>query len=165
MTAGSLGVVRVVGVDPGPIPGVAMLVTGAGRTRAAVFQCNADAVLTLLGMLLDSQPAAALTVLAVEQFIVGRRAARSAAPGAGMVTREMVGAVARLGDALPGIHVVRRAAHDVMRWATDERLDAAGLLSVTRGMPHARAASRHALYAAVRDGNLPDPLSSKVRAP
>jgi hypothetical protein len=51
----------------------------------------------------------------------------------------------------------------VKPWATDERLAAAGLLDPTKGMRHARDAARHALFCAVRDFGLPDPLSAKAR--
>jgi hypothetical protein len=47
----------------------------------------------------------------------------------------------------------------VKPWATDERLEAAGLLDLTKGMRHARDAARHALFTAVKDGGVPDPLS------
>jgi hypothetical protein len=54
---------------------------------------------------------------------------------------------------------VERPAAAVKPRATDTRLDRAGLLAPTRGMPHARSAARHALYAAVPAGLLADPLS------
>jgi hypothetical protein len=52
----------------------------------------------------------------------------------------------------------------VKPWAVDKRLHAAGLLDMTAGMRHARDAARHALFCAVKDYGLPDPLSSKAGA-
>jgi hypothetical protein len=55
-----------------------------------------------------------------------------------------------------------RSAADVKPWATDTRLQAAGLLDLTKGMRHARDAARHALFCAVCDFGLTDPLSRKA---
>lgn len=150
----------VVAVDPGPIPGVVMLRQG----RTAVFQCDPDSVIWLVRELVTGGQVVARRVLAVERFVVGMRTARTSMPKAGQITRDMIGALTELGRTLPGVTVVQRCAADVMPWATDKRLSAAGLLDLTKGMPHARAAARHALFSAVRDGDLPDPLSTKVRA-
>jgi hypothetical protein len=151
----------VVAVDPGPIPGVVML-CGADRS---VFQCDPDSVLWLVQKMLTVNLLHSRRILAVERFVVGMRAARSATPKAGAVTRDMIGALTELGRSLPGVTVALRCAGEVMPWASDKRLKAAGLLEVTKGMPHARSAARHALFASVADCNLPDPLSTKVRAP
>lgn len=157
------GLALVVGVDPGPIPGVAVL--GVDRDKASVtqliLQCEPDTVLTLVGNALTSSRRWELRVLAVERFVVGSRAAHLATPKAAAITRDMVGAVAAVGLGVPGVLVVQRSASEVMRWASNKRLHAADLFTPTRGKPHARAAARHALYAAVRDCNLPDPLSTR----
>jgi hypothetical protein len=158
------GSARVVGVDPGPIPGVVMLTVGPGGVLASVFQCDPDSVLWLAREMLTRGPAVGRRVLAVERFVVGMRAARSSNPQAGVVTRDMIGALTELGHTMAGVSVIRRSASEVMTWSSDKRLSAVGLLGRTKGMPHARAAARHALYAFVRDCNHPDPLS-KVRAP
>jgi hypothetical protein len=64
-----------------------------------------------------------------------------------------------------GIPVHVRGASDVKNWATDARLQAAGLWEVTAGMPrHARDGGRHALYCAVHHCGLPDPLSRRGHA-
>lgn len=209
---------RVVGVDPGPIPGVVALSAGPGPLRASVFQCDAGSVLWLVrrallvhpdegssGLtgfaaggwirpqehhshrdpcdhvpacltvadvarwydvplsVLGHVPAPPRIVLAVERFVVGPRSSRLSTPQAAASTRDMVGKVLALGAELSGVTVVQRSAAEVMPWASDKRLSAIGLLSVTKGMPHARAASRHALFAAVRDGGMPDPLSTRAR--
>jgi hypothetical protein len=51
----------------------------------------------------------------------------------------------------------------VKPWATDKRLTAAGLLAMTAKMADARDACRHALYTAVHDAGIPDPLSAAGR--
>ncbi len=61
-----------------------------------------------------------------------------------------------------GVKLAVRHSSAVFPWATDKRLRAAGLYEATTGLVHARAASRHALFAAVHDGGLPDPLSRRT---
>ena len=141
---------RVLGVDPGPTPGIVLLTAAHGRLEAReVVQCSAG-VLHLVLAALDPYHA----VIGVERFVVGRRASRSASAHAGAETRDQVGALEVL---YPQARF--RTAAQVKPWATDERLDAAGLLEATKGLRHARDAARHALFAAVHDGVIPDPLS------
>ena len=152
---------RVVGVDPGPVPGVVMLTRGAEPLHASIFQCDPDSVLWLVQALLVSHNAepASRIVLAVERFIIGMRSARLSTPRAAAITRDMVGAVVELGRGLRDVTVVQRRAADVMPWASDRRLARAGLYDTTKALPHARAAARHALFSAVRDCGLTDPIS------
>src|SRR5690606_15573006 len=97
-------------------------------------------------------------ILAVEKFVVGRRAARSATAKAGEITRNLIGELQALDEAA---HL--RPATQVKAWATDKRLEAAGLLDKTKGMPHARDAARRELYAAVHGGGWRAPLSKKAQ--
>jgi hypothetical protein len=161
------GSALVVGVDPGPVPGIVVLRTGLDRpVNPSIFQCDPDSAPWLVReMLSDNTLTYDQRVLAVERFVVGPRAARSSTAAAARLTRDMVGALVALGTALPAVRVTVRSAAQVMLWATDCRLDRVGLLTATTGMPHARAAARHALYATVADCGVPDPLSRKVRAP
>jgi hypothetical protein len=152
----------VLGVDPGPIPGVVRLHLeyGHGPTRlleAEALQVTPRLILPTLTMLAQGDGCA----VAMEQFVVGRRAARSSTPAAGGITRTMIGAVTAW-SANRGARLHTRAAADVKPWAVDKRLHAAGLLDMTAGMRHARDAARHALFCAVKDYGLPDPLSSKA---
>lgn len=149
----------VVGVDPGPIPGIVVLCVGSVPVSPSIFQCDAGSAPWLVRETLESRLPWDRRILAIERFVVGPRASRSSTPKAGQLTRDMVGALTALGADLPGVRVVQRSASEVMPWATDVRLDRAGLLEATKGMQHARAAARHALFAAVRDGGAPDPLS------
>jgi hypothetical protein len=156
----------VLGVDPGPIPGVVALSITDGRLQAVqVFQvAPAGYTLPLVGWLIDCAQPTARTVLAIERFVVGPRAARSSSPKAGQITRDLVGALQTVAE-LKGVEVVLRPAAAVMPWATDKRLEAADLLDLTKGMQHARAAARHALFAATADCGLPDPLSKRGPTP
>lgn len=150
----------IVGVDPGPTPGVAALHYEQGKQLSArVFQCDADSVNWLVYSLLTFYPG--LTrLLAVERFVVGGRASRSSTPKAGAVTRNMVGALEALAVRDRATFVLRSAS-EVKPWATDERLAKAGF-PLPKGMTHARDAARHCLFAAVHDGGIPDPLSKST---
>jgi hypothetical protein len=153
----------VIGVDPGPIPGVVRLHLeyGHGPTRlleAEVLQATPRLILPVLDMLSDHNR----TAIALEQFVVGRRASQSSTPAAGVITRTMVGAIDAWASDLSERSCVARSAAAVKPWAVDKRLHAAGLLDMTAGMRHARDAARHALFCAVKDYGLPDPLSSKA---
>lgn len=155
----------VFGVDPGPLPGIVRLhLVPAGAAALTTRLASAEAVQSTPGALtavLDGLAAgSSRTALALERYVVGSRAARSAAAAAGSATRGMVGVVEAWGN----VHCYRvhlRCAADVKPWATDERLHALGLIDLTKGMRHARDAGRHALFAAVRDYGLPDPLSRR----
>ena len=155
----------VIGVDPGPVTGIALL----GRLgRIEVAQCTPGAVLAVIAALIGEVPDAQVVIVAVERFVVGPRAARSSTPAAGRVTRGVIEEIARefkACNAPAGTRLVERSAAEVKPWATDRRLDAAGLLALTKGMTHARDAARHALFAAISDCGVPDPLSTRNRSP
>ena len=153
---------RVVGIDPGPVPGIVVLDAQAGVLLGAeVLQCTAGLAPLLLEKLILDVP----SLVATERFVVGRRAGRSAAAAAGARTRDLVGELRHVVDTEQRHHGrsrwIDRSAGEVKPWATDARLDAAGLAALTKGMRHARDGARHALFAAVRDGALPDPLSRR----
>jgi hypothetical protein len=157
----------IIGIDPGPIPGIVRLqldVNWVGITCTAFRVVDAQALQVTPGVLtavLDAIADGVVQALAYERFVVGRRAARSSTPAAGAITREMIGAL-ELWASRTCNRVHTRSAADVKPWAVDKRLHAAGLLDLTAGMRHARDAARHALFCAVRDYGLPDPLSSKA---
>lgn len=157
--------VNILGIDPGPIPGGLRLkieVPDAGAPRII----RAEAMQVTAGMLIEvlectHQLGTALDAIAMERYVVGRRAARSSTPAAGARTRDMVGEVTGWAtDKRLPVHA--RSASDVKPWAVDKRLHAAGLLDLTAGMRHARDAARHALFCAVKDYGLPDPMSRKA---
>lgn len=160
----------VIGVDPGPTSGVCLLclepvydIPGVIsppviRTRL-VFSCNSPAVFGLVEHLLEANEGPTRIVAAGEQFVAGRGAGARGHGAA--VVREVI---ADLKSLHGGWHW--RSASDVKPWATDDRLKKAGLYEMTNKMIDARDAARHALFCAVHDCGLPDPLSRKaVRVP
>lgn len=146
--AGHVCDLRVIGVDPGPTPGVVVLDLEDGRlVEVGALQCSASLLYTVVATFNPDHQA----VVAVERFVVRGRAST-----AQQTTLDQVANLTRL---YPRMAV--RSASQVKPWATDARLDAAGLSAATKGMRHARDAARHALYAAVKNGGLPDPLSKE----
>jgi hypothetical protein len=164
--------VRVIGVDPGPTPGMVLLRFNPGPFAVAhVVQCTHLVAPTLFEALLEIDPTTP-TIVGTERFVIGRRSARSKSAKAGEVTRDLIGRLQEVWEAHDSTEQGRlggrwflRSAVQVKAWATDERLDAIGLLEATKGMTHAKDAARHALYAAVHDGKIPDPLSKRARQP
>lgn len=162
----------VIGIDPGPITGVVWLKLAINRPGANLVAegaqlVKAHAMQITPDMLIGVLDAVRLTMfepdaVAYERFVVGRRAGRSSTAAAGATTRDTVGAL----QAWAREHgpVYARSAADVKPWATDTRLAAAGLLDITKGMRHAKDGARHALYCAVKDYGLPDPLSRRGRS-
>lgn len=137
---------RVIGVDPGPTPGLVVLDIDDDRLAAVgVMQCSAPLLYTLVETFNPERTA----LVAVERFVT-----RGRTNAAQQLTRDQVANLARLHTA------VEATAAQVKPWATDTRLEAVGLLAACSGMRHARDAARHALFAAVRHAGLPDPLSN-----
>jgi hypothetical protein len=156
-------IVFIVGIDPGPVVGVTRLFLGTvwdGRMLGESGVGQVDP--SLLGALLTGLEPYRPTI-AIERFVVGSRAGRSATAKAGEEARNVVTYVDEWAARL-GFPVFMRSAAEVKPWATDERLKAAGLLDITAGMRHARDAARHALFCAVKTYGLPDPLSRKAGA-
>lgn len=153
----------VTGIDPGPLPGIVRLLLLQTDTTKLLDAQALQVTPGVLSETLDALTGRSRQALALERYVVGRRSGRSSTPAAGAATRDMVGTV--IGHAKGREWTVHlRSASEVMPWATDRRLEAAGLLGLTKGMQHARAAARHALFSAVRDYGLPDPLSVRAGA-
>jgi hypothetical protein len=155
----------VIGVDPGPVPGIVLLSCGAGRVEGVeAYQCTADSAAGLLERL---TPTAYPAIIQVEAFVVRRVSGKSG--HAGRVTRDLVGQLEHAASGWPNGHVtfVQQSAAQVKPWATDTRLKAVkvhgtDLLDLAGHVGrHARDAARHALYAAVKHGAIPDPLSTR----
>ena len=153
-----------VGIDPGPVPGIVLIdLPVAATPRLEVIQCSRGVAPVVLRALVESlNPTATPPLIQIERFVVGRRAGRSGTAKAGEQTRDLIGQLIASVPGLPAESWRARAAGEVKPWATDERLEAAGLLEATKGMRHARDAARHALFVAVKDGGVPDPLSRKA---
>ena len=149
------------GADPGPVPGI-FLARWEPGVRVAVlalaWQCPAPDAPALLEEILDEY-GDSITCGQIEQFRTGR--------GAGARGRHADRTRGNLSEleevaADRGLKLAVRHSSQVMPWASDKRLREAGLYAATRGKQHARAASRHALFCAVADGGLPDPLSGRA---
>ncbi len=142
---------RIIGIDPGPIPGIVRLHVKEGQLVSSwthIVQCSANVMPEIVGTFVDEGGTIWPTTVAVERFVTKGRATKDQ-----RVTRDQVGYL------LSTHNAVERTASQVKEWATDKRLEAAGLLEACKGMRHARDAARHALFAAVRDCGLIDPLS------
>lgn len=148
-----------IGCDPGPTTGIAVAYWDEDSwLHPQAYQCDAASAPGLLAWLLGENKA--LPGLAqVEEFRAGTGAgARGANAG---VTRAGVHGLTDVLDEA-GVRYEVRPAAAVKPWATDKRLEKAGLLAVTSGMPdHARDAFRHLLYTACHDAGIPDPLSRR----
>ena len=165
---GQASILRVLGIDPGSTVGIfdarwVVIDNGGGlpwvqlhRAQAAqavdAFELDDEVMPRLCSV---AQPGE-VRILAVERFVIARGSMRGGAHA--RRTSERAGSIAAAGER-HGWTVVQRNAAQVKAWATDGRLDKAGLLDLCRGMRHARDAARHTLFAAVHDGGVPDPLS------
>ena len=130
----------VVGVDPGPDPGMVVLLCQSGRLlRVDVLKSEAA--------LDDAMATAALVSL--ERFVIGRGTVRKTRGGT-EATLDMIGRV-KADAHRHGVRLVSMPAGAVKPWATNAKLKAWGAL-----VPgdHHRDAARHALFAAVRAGIL-----------
>jgi hypothetical protein len=162
----------IIGVDPGVTTGIAVLdyseIINARDPKVLqliatpeLYQCQPMGAIRLVRTMFDAQlyaGAYATIVLSIERFIEGKHSNTAE----GNATREVVGILTALaegyGQLVSAVHTNRAA--DVKPWATDRRLEAAGVPD-PKGFRHARDAARHALYAGVRAHNVPDPLSSQ----
>lgn len=172
------GELLAIGMDPGPTPGIVALRWSDNLLlRAEVVQCSHGIAPSIVTWLLceDGHPDRR-AVVQVERFVVRRGASKTGKAGA--ITRDLVGAIQRevaFHSASVSGHdavVVQENASRVKAWATDDRLAAVRpvdngtdgtLHDLTAGMRHARDAARHALFAAVLTGTIPDPLSREAR--
>lgn len=190
--------ISIIGIDPGGTTGVALLQMRPGPDGTPryclpkVFQVKCvgagsedliEALHDKLHHVLCVESTAVRVRFAVESFVVGPRAGRSATPQAGAMARKIIGQLHLLAMDVDAT-IVERTASQVKLWATDERLKAAGgavqhldcpddtvidqvmpsLYDATVKLPHARDAARHALFAAVQDVRWPDPLSRAYSA-
>lgn len=139
------------GVDPGVSTGIAVY-DPANSSPWSVFQVNGRAAPWLIdSVLVDFKP----VLIAVEAFEV-RNSAGTKGKDAEL-TRFLAHYARQAAERNPDRHYVERLPGQVKPWATDKRLTKTGFPLGTK-FRDARDAGRHALYAAVRDGNESDPL-------
>ena len=155
----------VIGIDPGPVPGFCVLnltLTPGRDGWADIYQCNSRTAPWLLARLCGPDGAGGARCLAaMEPFTPGHSPGARMRPG--RITADLAGELAADLDGY-GIPCAAQRNALVKPWATDRRLDACGLLELTRGSAHARSAAGQALYCAVQSCGYPDPLSRKARA-
>lgn len=151
---------RCLGVDPGGTTGVAIVEYAPGKGYSLEMHGGITGTLeettpTLAAFLFASVP------VAVERFVVSRRAGRSKSAHAGEKARSVIGWL--LADcAAIGVRTHQATAAEAKAWATDKRLSAAGFV-FTNGRPHSKDAARHALYTLVKHYGCPDPLGARYR--
>lgn len=149
-----------IGIDPGQTAGVALLSWApdaplAGWNVFGMFQMTPDEF-TRYALTLDQWRVRTdgTTYVALEQYQIQPRSARTAHRAASQLTLEQIGLVKAV---VPADKLIVRTPAAVKPWATDKRLNTIG---AGVGNPrHARDAARHALYALVHDLGCPDPLT------
>lgn len=130
--------VCVLGIDPGPKPGIVELHIRDGKCVARTLRS-----------LPESYTPYAL--VALERYVIGSGTVRKTREGTS-ATLDMIGVVRDVCQR-EGVPMVTQAAVQVKPWATDARVKAYVGRDV-RG-DHHRDAARHALFAAVQRGWLP----------
>lgn len=138
---------------PSPVPVTVTLLQADGRSADAVLEAM---LARWYGMTND-------TVVgrygAVEKFVTGRGAGTKGTNAD--ITRQLVMELTERLQ-LHGYPVKIRAATEIKPWATDKRLERAGIPgdSTLHGKARdAYDAARHCLYAAVKDAHMKDPLA------
>lgn len=147
----------VLGIDPGGVTGLCLLWQGSTGLGCIAWQIGKLESPALVSIIADRQETHGKLFVVCEAFVMGRASHRGDRSG-GQRARDLIGAV----SSVSAPHTFRSAAH-VKPWATDRRLDAAVGASTFRGLPHAKDAGRHALYAAVHDLGWLDPLARAQR--
>lgn len=148
------------GIDPGGTSGAFLGAWALGRHKTPLFtrswQCDMAATPELLEWILECH-GASIGVVGIEAWDErGRKTAGFSASAMTKLITELHGIAAAAG------HEVRvRPARDVKPWATDRKLEAAGLgpAMFPAAMKHAKDAARHSLFAACKDLGLRDPQS------
>jgi hypothetical protein len=155
-----MSIVSVIGVDPGPTTGISILDYMYDTLSVwTVLQVDGDSAQGVLEAIMRRRTetlgnAVVKRYAQVEPFVTGQSAG-TRGPKADYTRQEAFKLVELL--QLWGYAVKLRKAADVKTWATDKRLEKARILRPPENR-HGNDASRHALYTAVHDAYLPDPL-------
>jgi hypothetical protein len=165
--------VNVIGLDPGPIPGIVTLhyiqhapreCSSPGGPRWSLesvhpYQCGAASAPKLLGLLLDEY-GDDWAAGGIERYVQSNLKPKAAHGGLTARQEHELTVVAQA----HGVHLGCLPAATVKTWASDRRMGKSG---VWPGSPaklvHARSAGQVALYHAVLSGGIPDPLSRAWR--
>jgi hypothetical protein len=152
----------VIGVDPGPRPGIVGLRYSPQRIRTAapaIIQCSLNVALTCIQAIIPGD--VKRIYLSYEPFVIGARSAKVSTPAASGATARFCGALQALAYSDNRIVLRNHQASAVKPWGSEERLERAGLLQMVKGMTHARDGAKQALYCASHDAGVPDPLSRR----
>lgn len=167
-------VIAALGIDIGPTTGVCFAVWSRADYEllgVLAFECTGEMSLDLIKILQElpgiGNPRRGASgwprfhAMGLEEFREGPRAQHLK----GVSAPYMRGQAGRLISYCEEheLAVRSRPAATVKPWATDKRLGAAGLLEPTEKFADARDAARHALFCAVADLGLPDPLGTRAR--
>lgn len=144
----------IIGIDPGPVVGMCLLrlpntASRPGFWYSELAMVSPGCVSSLIGGWVEAYN---VTAVAAEAFVDSKLGSRANDRAASQEARDVL-------TRLRPTHVttarrwrwLERRAVDINGWATDARLNAAGLLVPSKNMRHARSALRHALYAACHD--------------
>lgn len=152
-----MSTVRVIGIDPGPVPGLVSIVLSDSPV-IDVVQCTHRVAPDVLRFMLAQTDLP--TLVQIERFVVGRGSMKAGT--AGTITRDLVGQLVEVTnvhrEVVAETTLFQRSAAAVKPWATDTRLEAAGLDHHVKGMRHAKDAARHAMFCAVHEKHAADPL-------
>lgn len=159
-TGNTDGALSALGIDVGPHTGffAAWWIPGTWKLQYALaFECSAAMAPAMLRALLAHRLP---RMAGIEAFIARGKSVKLQ----GVRTAQVMSQVGELRTVLDyhGVPVIARPAGTVKPWATDKRLEAAGLLRLAGTSPHIRDAGRHMLFSACQAG-LPDPLSAIAR--
>lgn len=154
--------VAILGIDVGGTAGFLLGAWREGERKAALaqaYQCDGGSAPGLMRMLMREYKSV-LTAVSLEWFVSGPRAAKLRNTNPAEIRAQVTTLTAIAEDC--GLPAYARTASMIKNWATDERLDRAGILAATSGMPrHARDGGRACVYCRTWDCGLPDPLSRK----
>jgi hypothetical protein len=152
----------VIGVDPGPRPGIVGLRYSPGKVRTAapaIIQCTLNVAIPLIQAIIPAD--VRRIILSFEPFVMGARSSKVSSPAASAATARFCGALQAMAHNNHRIIIRHHQASQVKPWGCEERLERAGLLLLVKGMTHARDGAKQALYSASHDAGVPDPLSRK----
>lgn len=147
----------VIGIDPGITTGICCLdfnEHGLLEFPPILIQANEPAVAPILYMLMANRQNG---LVAIEKFVTGNSA------GARGHNADITRALVTMCESMATtnhLRVVKRAAADVKPWATDKRLKAAKILTDSNktSVRHCLDSARHALFSAVADLKMKDPM-------
>lgn len=160
---GDAAVLGCLGIDTGPHTGVFAAWWSREDWKlldVLAFECAAAMAVPMLRYSVLGQSSRPVQLAGIEAFVARSKAVRLA--GVRIAAMHAQQAEIRRELAGRGIYVAARPAGTVKPWATDKRLEAAGLLKLAGTSPHIRDAGRHMLFGACQAG-LPDPLSAIAR--